>query len=111
MKVYFFTYGNSASSLDYIHKLQPDEFADVYHVIQCLENEDFEIIGARKWQGKIYEVHFRKNNRLFYVLDAGVIWILYACKKSKKKTSKVDVNKIKILYQRFLNWKNTDANK
>ena len=111
MEVLFFTNGNSACSLDYIRKLQPNEYADVYHVIQCLENEEFEIIGARKWQDKIYEVHFRRNHRLFYVLDAGVIWILYACKKSKKKTSKIDAKKIKILYQRFLNWKNTDNNK
>lgn len=47
----------------------------------------------KKWSGKIWEVYFRKHNRIFYVsIDRTDIYLLHTCRKQKNKTEKKDKN-------------------
>lgn len=77
--------------MDYINSLTEDEQVDAFSVLECMENGEFEKILFKRWQKKIYEVYFRKHNRIFYVtVDEQNIYLLYACRKQKNQTEKKD---------------------
>ena len=80
--------------MEYIDSLTEDERIDALSVLECIEKDEFEEIFFKRWEKKIYEVYFRKHNRIFYVtVDKENIYLLHACRKQKNKTEK----RIKIL--------------
>ena len=63
-------------------------------IMEYIEKDEFEEIFFKRWEKKIYEVYFRKHNRIFYVtVDKENIYLLHACRKQKNQTEK----RIKIL--------------
>lgn len=77
--------------LEYVKSLPDDEKADGFSVLQCLENGEMDKIRFKRWQKKIYEVYFYKDNRIFYVVaDENNMYLLHACRKQKNQTEKKD---------------------
>ena len=92
MKLHHYkTAGGKDLILDYINKLSEDEQADGLSVLEKLEEEKFNELTIKPWQGKISEVYFYKHNRIFYVVaDGNDMYLLHACRKQKNKTEKND---------------------
>ncbi|MBU3875297.1 type II toxin-antitoxin system RelE/ParE family toxin [Faecalicatena sp. AGMB00832] len=97
--------------LDYIRGLLRDEKIDGFSVLEELENDHLDSLVVKPWRGKVWEVYFRKHNRIFYItVDRQNVYLLHACKKQKNKTEKKDENVIikrakdleKVLHKRFL---------
>lgn len=77
--------------MEYVDSLTESERIDALSVLECMENGEFDKILFKKWQKKIYEVYFRKHNRIFYVMvDKDNIYLLHACRKQKNQTEKKD---------------------
>ena len=82
--------------MEYIDSITEDERIDALSVLECIEKDEFEKIFFKRWEKKIYEVYFRKHNRIFYVtVDKENIYLLHACRKQKNQTEKKDKNIIK----------------
>jgi phage-related protein len=81
---------------EFINSLNPDEKAEGFYILEKLENgsvEDLNKLDVKHFDGKIWEIRFRKHNRLFYVLKRNEdIFLLYGCKKQKNKTELKDRN-------------------
>lgn len=79
--------------MEYIMSLTEDEKVDALSVLEDIENEKTDCLTMKRWEGKIWEVYFRKHNRIFYVtVDGTDVYLLHACKKQKNKTEKKDKN-------------------
>lgn len=79
--------------MEYIMDLTEDEKVDALSVLEDIETEKTDCLMMKRWEGKIWEVYFRKHNRIFYVtVDGTDVYLLYACKKQKNKTEKKDKN-------------------
>lgn len=77
--------------LDYINSLPDEESTDGLSVLECMEKGEFDKILFKRWEKKVYEVYFRKHNRIFYVtVDNDNIYLLHACRKQKNQTEKKD---------------------
>lgn len=77
--------------LEYINSLPVSEQVDGYSVLKCLECNEMDKIKFKRWQKKVYEVYFYKNNRIFYVVaDGNNMYLLHACRKQKNQTEKKD---------------------
>ncbi len=77
--------------MEYIDSLPEDERVDGLSVLECMENGEFDKILFKRWDKKIYEVYFRKHNRIFYItVDSNNIYLLHACRKQKNQTEKKD---------------------
>jgi phage-related protein len=77
--------------MDYLDSLTDEERADGLFIMKCMENNEFEKILYKRWERKVYEVYFRKHNRIFYItVDSENIYLLHACRKQKNKTEKRD---------------------
>ena len=77
--------------MEYLDSLPDDERTDGLMVMKCMENNEFDKILFKRWEKKVYEVYFRKNNRIFYItVDGNNIYLLHACRKQKNKTEKND---------------------
>ena len=77
--------------LEYLHSLPEDEEADGLSVLKCLKDEEMDKIRFKRWEKKVYEVYFYKDNRIFYVVaDGENMYLLHACRKQKNQTEKVD---------------------
>lgn len=77
--------------LEYIKSLPDDEKTDGFSVLQCLQNDEMDKIKFKRWEKKVYEVYFYKNNRIFYVVaDGKNMYLLHACRKQKNQTEKKD---------------------
>lgn len=77
--------------MEYIDSLTEEERIDALSVLQCMEQGNFDRILFKRWDKKIYEVYFRKHNRLFYVIaDSNNLYLLHACRKQKNQTEKRD---------------------
>ena len=62
-------------------------------VEDMVEKGEFEKVLSKRWDKKVYEVYFRRNNRIFYVTaDRDNIYLLHVCRKQKNKTERVDKN-------------------
>jgi phage-related protein len=97
MRLYSYT-SNSGKDLimDYIDSLSDEEKTDGLYVMKCMENNEFDKILYKRWEKKIYEVYFRKHNRIFYiVVDSENIYLIHACRKQKNKTEKKDSEIVK----------------
>lgn len=82
--------------LDYINSLPEDEKTDGLSVLELMENGEFDKIRFKRWEKKVYEVYFQKDNRIFYiVIDRENIYLLHSCRKQKNKTEKTDVKIVK----------------
>lgn len=82
--------------LDYINSLPEDEKTDGLSVMELMENGEFDKIRFKRWEKKVYEVYFQKDNRIFYVVvDKENIYLLHSCRKQKNKTEKTDVKIVK----------------
>jgi phage-related protein len=82
--------------MDYLDSLTDEERSDGLFVMKCMENSEFDKILYKRWEKKIYEVYFRKHNRIFYTtVDSGNIYLLHACRKQKNKTEKIDSEIVK----------------
>lgn len=97
MKLYFYkTIGGKNLILEFIHTLSKEEKAEALYILSILEEGNqnvFEHLDVKHFTDKIYEIKFRKHNRLFYVLKNNVdLYILHACKKQKNKAEKNDRN-------------------
>lgn len=78
---------------EYIDSLTESEQIDAFSVLECMEKNEFDKIQFKQWQKKVYEVYFRKYNRIFYVVaDNENIYLLHACRKQKNRTEKKDKN-------------------
>lgn len=77
--------------MDYIDSLTVEEQVDAFSVLENLEKGEFEKIFFKRWNKKVYEVYFKKHNRIFYVIPDGEnIYLLHACRKQKNQTEKAD---------------------
>lgn len=77
--------------LEYVKSLPDDEKVDGFSVLQCLQNEEMDKIRFKRWEKKVYEVYFYKDNRIFYVVvDGKNMYLLHACRKQKNQTEKKD---------------------
>jgi len=85
------TAGGKDLILEYIDSLSNDESVDGYSVLELLEQEKYDELTIKPWQGKIQEVYFYKHNRIFYVVvDGDNMYLLHACRKQKNRTEKRD---------------------
>jgi len=79
----------------YIDKLSKEEQIDGYSVLVKLEQGKLDELVIKPWRGKISEIYFYKDNRIFYVIvDGEDIYLLHACRKQKNKTEQPDSEKI-----------------
>ena len=79
--------------MDYIDGLTEDEKVDAFSALEDMENGKMEGLTMKRWEGKVWEVYFRKHNRIFYITVEGRdIYLLHACRKQKNKTEKKDKN-------------------
>ncbi len=83
----------------YVSNLSVKEKVDYYRILDKMSIGKIEEVNAKKWRNKIFEVYFKNNNRLFYVIENGVIFLMYACKKTKSKTTSKDSKNIMSLYK------------
>lgn len=82
--------------LEYINSLPENEKTDGFSVLELMENGEFDKIKFKRWEKKVYEVYFQKNNRIFYiVVDKENIYLIHACRKQKNKTEKTDAKIVK----------------
>lgn len=92
----YFSTGGKDLIREYINGLQVDERVDGYSVLKNMEDNRFDELTVKRWQGKVWEVYFYKHNRIFYVTMQGdKVYLLHACRKQKNKTEKTDSNIVK----------------
>jgi len=76
---------------EYIDSLSKNEIIDGYSVIKAFQENRIDEVKTKPWRGKIWEVYFYKDNRIFYVIvDSEDAYFLHACRKQKNKTEKKD---------------------
>lgn len=76
---------------DYILNLPEAEKVDGLSVLKDMEDNKFDALLIKRWESKVFEVYFRKHNRIFYIVaDENNIYLLHACRKQKNKTEKTD---------------------
>ena len=77
----------------YIDSLPEEERVDGLSVLECMENGEFDKIQFKRWDKKIYEVYFRKHNRIFYItVDSNNIYYMLAESgriRQKRKTERL----------------------
>ena len=89
------TTGGKDLIYDYLLKLSKKETVDGFSVLEKLEQGRFDEVEIKPWRGKISEVYFYKDNRMFYVIsDNENMYILHACRKQKNKTETKDSEKV-----------------
>lgn len=83
--------GDKDLILKYIDSLELNERIDGYNVLKCMEENRFDELKIKPWQGKIWEVYFYKHNRIFYITFMNEeVYLLHSCRKQKNKTEKTD---------------------
>lgn len=81
---------------DYILNLPEEEKIDGLSVLKDMEDNKLDSLLIKRWENKIYEVYFRKHNRIFYIIaDENNLYLLHACRKQKNKTEKTDSDLVK----------------
>lgn len=81
---------------DFINTLSKEEKAEAFYILSILEEGSKDLLihlDTKHFHEKIYEIKFRKHNRLFYILkDDRNMYILHGCKKQKNKAELKDKN-------------------
>lgn len=98
MKIHSYcTSGGKDLIKEYLDDLPNPEKAEGYLILEMLEKEGseyFTYLNTRQIEGKIWEIKFRRHNRIFYILqDKDNLYLLHACKKQKGKAEKIDLDK------------------
>lgn len=98
MKIHsYFTSGGKDLIREYLDKLPNSEKAEGYFILEMLETQGviyFDNLSTRQIEGKIWEIKFRRHNRIFYILiDEDNLYLLHACKKQKGKAEKFELDK------------------
>jgi len=98
MKIHsYFTSGGKDLIKVYLDNLPKSEKAEGYFILEMLETQGavyFDNLNTRQIEGKIWEIKFRRHNRIFYVLlDEESLYLLHACKKQKGKAEKYELDK------------------
>ncbi|MHB8097537.1 MAG: type II toxin-antitoxin system RelE/ParE family toxin [Erysipelotrichaceae bacterium] len=97
MIIHFYkTLGGKNLILDFIKSLSKEEKAEALYILNTLEIGSVDSLNhleVKHFHEKIYEIKFRKHNRMFYVLKNNEdLYILHACKKQKNKAELNDKN-------------------
>ena len=98
MNIYTYTtIGGKDLIRDYLNCLPKSEQAEGYLILEMLEAKGrayMDKLDTRQIEGKIWEIKFRRHNRIFYVLfDENNLYLLHACKKQKGKAEKFELEK------------------
>jgi len=93
-----FTYHTSGGKdiiLEYIDNLPKDESALAYAILDQLERYGFDALqylDTRQVRNKLWEIKFRRQNRIFYVTVEGKnVYLLHACKKQKERAEAFEI--------------------
>lgn len=90
----YLTSGGKDLIREFFDTLSKEEKAEGYKILSLLENGDFgdmNSLDLKPIEGKVWEIRFRRHNRLFYVLrENDHIYLLHACKKQKNATENKD---------------------
>jgi phage-related protein len=90
----YLTAGGKDLIREYLESLNKEEKAEGYKILSLLENgnlEDLNSLDLKPIEGKVWEIRFRRHNRLFYVLsEKENIYLLHGCKKQKNATENKD---------------------
>jgi len=93
-----FTYHTSGGKdiiLEYIDNLPKDESALAYAILDQLERYGFDALqylDTRQVRNKLWEIKFRRQNRIFYVTVEGKnVYLLHACKKQKERAETFEI--------------------
>lgn len=66
----------------------------VYNDVEAKGIQYLENLNTRQLEGKLWEIKFRRHNRIFYVLaDYNNLYLLHACQKQKGKAEKFELDK------------------
>lgn len=100
MNVYTFTTSGGKDIIrKYLDTLSHEESAEGYYIIERLEYEGIpflQSLNTRQLDGKLWEIKFRRHNRIMYILiDKDSIYLLHACKKQKGKAEKFELETAK----------------
>ena len=98
MKIHsYFTSGGKDLIKEYLSDLPKSEKAEGYFILEMLESQGttyLDNLNTRQIEGKIWEIKFRRHNRIFYILlDEDNLYLLHACKKQKGKAEKFELDK------------------
>jgi phage-related protein len=106
--IFFPPSGENNSPYDYIRDLSDaSEEAQIWHrldVMSKLKIGDW----SHRWIHKIVDKIFQLSagdNRLMFCLDEGAIIVLHACRKGKRKTRRVDIQKAQSHYDEYMSQK------
>jgi phage-related protein len=107
MKIHsYFTSGGKDLIKEYLDDLPKSEKAEGYFILEMLETRGavyFDNLNTRQIEGKIWEIKFRRHNRIFYVLlDEKNLYLLHACKKQKGKAEKFELDKARSRFKEIL---------
>ena len=95
----YVTSGGKDLIIEYLNNLPKAEMAEGYYILEMLELEGIKYLNTldtRQMEGKIWEIKFRRHNRIFYVLlNEDNLYLLHACKKQKGKAESFELNKAK----------------
>jgi phage-related protein len=84
---------------EYLDGLSYNESAEGYYIIERLEEEGvpfLQSLNTRQLENKLWEIKFRRHNRIMYILiDKENIYLLHACKKQKGKAEKFELETAK----------------
>jgi phage-related protein len=100
--------GENNSPLDYVDKINElDEKDDILERLSFMRDHEF-AQWPKSWTfhvwEKVYEIK-TKNYRVMYFLENKNIVILHACRKVKQKAKKIDLDRVKNHYHRYLDEK------
>ena len=98
MKIHsYFTLGGKDLIREYLNNLPKSEKAEGYYILEMLELHGptyLNTLNTRQIEGKVWEIKFRRHNRIFYVLvDKDNLYLLHACKKQKGKAEIFELEK------------------
>lgn len=90
------TAGGKDLILDFIKSLNQNEKAEGLYILNKLELgsiDDLNSLDIKPIEGKVWEIRFRRFNRIFYVLQENEnIYLLHGCKKQKNTAENKDIN-------------------
>ena len=90
----YLTAGGKDLIREFLDSLSKEEKAEGYKILSLLENGSLETLNAldiKPIDGKVWEIRFRRYNRVFYVIsNKENIYLLHACKKQKNTTENKD---------------------
>ena len=85
----YHTSGGKDLIIEYLDSLPKDESAQGYAILEMLADYGYaalESLNTRQIRSKLWEIKFRRKNRIFFAaVENGCVYLLHACKKQKGK--------------------------